>query len=73
MSHSKLIKPGFLQEVFEKQARLAVYPDPLCALICDEYIDICHNFDVSQIQESWSWRNVHLGRELAKQLIDEKG
>ena len=34
---------------------------------------MCKDLDLSKIQESWSWRNVHLGRELAKELIDEKG
>ena len=73
MSHSKSISPAFLQGIFYIQAHVAAYSDPLEALLCDEYVDICKDFDTSQLQESWSWRNVHVGRELARQLIDEKG
>jgi hypothetical protein len=65
--------PSFLQELYERQASQADLSDPLDALINDEYISICRDFDLTQIQDSWSWRNTHLARELAKILIDGKG
>ena len=61
----------WLQTQFEGQSQ--VYSDPLEALICDEQISLCMAFDTTVIQESWSWRNVHVGRELAKLLFDGQG
>lgn len=63
----------FLQSVVEKQSHEAHYSDPLTALICEEYVEICRDFDLSQLQESWSWRNTHIARELANMVLDEKG
>ena len=71
MSHLKSIK--FLQEAFKNVADKASFTDPLHALLGNEFIDICNDFDVSHIQESGSWRNVHVGRQLAQELIDENG
>src|SRR5262245_112202 len=63
----------FLQRIFEKNSRAAVPSDPLHRLIRDEFVSICRDFDFTQIQDSWSWRNTHMARELALLLIDEKG
>lgn len=68
-----LNKSTFLQAVFETLAREKVYSDFLEELICDEHVEICRDFDLTHIQESWSWRNTHFARELAKQLIDDNG
>ncbi|MCC5831940.1 MAG: hypothetical protein JJU12_02735 [Chlamydiales bacterium] len=66
-------KPAFLQWAFEKTARDRTFSDPLEELLCSEFIEISRDFDLTQIQDSWSWRNVHTARELAILLIDEKG
>ena len=39
----------------------------------DEHIDICRAFDETKIQESWSWRNVSLAKEITLFVIDQKG
>src|SRR3984957_15948549 len=64
---------SFLQDVFEKQANESVSSDPLQVLLNDEFISICRDFDLTQIQDSWSWRNTHVARELSKMLINDKG
>lgn len=73
MSDNSHLHTSFLQKNFEKEAKERTDNDPLQALICDEFVAVCKDFDQTQIQESWSWRNTHLARELAKSLIDEKG
>lgn len=65
--------PTFLQTAFEKIAYANSYKEPLQELLCSEYITICHDFDLTQIQDSWSWRITHLAREIAFFLIDDKG
>jgi hypothetical protein len=72
LSPSKLIK-NFLPQIFEEQVYKNTLREPLQELICNEFVEICKAFDSSKIQESWSWRNTHQGRELAKCLIDERG
>lgn len=64
---------NFLESIFKDYAAQKSFKDNLQALLCEEYIQISQDFEVSKLQESWSWRNVHISRELAKLLIDEKG
>lgn len=73
MQQRALDEPSFLQAPFEKAAREHLFSDPLEELLCGEFIEICRDFDITQIQDSWSWRNTHLARELSYFLIDEKG
>lgn len=68
-----LDRSAFLQAVFEKLSKEQAFEDPLTALLSDEWVELCTAFDLTAIQDSWSWRNVHVGRELAKLLIDNKG
>lgn len=63
----------FLQKSFENAARAHSYVDPLEDLLCNESITLCAEFDQTPFQESWSWRNTHMARELSAHLIDEKG
>lgn len=63
----------FLERFFEKKSKLQKFETPLMALLCDEEIEICQDFDLTLIQDSWSWRNVHVGRELAKKLLTGQG
>ncbi|MCH9627758.1 MAG: hypothetical protein S4CHLAM2_14010 [Chlamydiales bacterium] len=63
----------FLKESFERAAGARTYADPLEDLLCNESITLCTEFDQTHFQESWSWRNTHMARELATYLIDEKG
>jgi len=44
--------------------------DSLQKIICDEHLSICTDFDGAALQDSWSWRNAHLARQLALYLID---
>jgi hypothetical protein len=69
----KLQQLHVLRSTFESVAKKKYISDPLEALILDETISISLDLDETVIQESWSWRNVHLARELALFLIDEKG
>ncbi len=62
-----------LEEIFEKTARSAHYEDALEEILCDENVALCRDFDLTQIQDSWSWRNVQMARLLAGELIDENG
>lgn len=41
--------------------------------LIDDAIKISRDFDETKIQESWSWRNVSMGRSLALFLINSKG
>ncbi len=43
------------------------------ALLCSEFDEICGDFDATKIQDSWSWRNTYIAKELACLLIDDKG
>jgi len=64
---------SFLQDAFEKIARARIYSDSLEELLCSEHLAICRDFDRTQIQDSWSWRNTQMAREAAEFLIDDKG
>lgn len=68
-----MIGPKFLEKVFNNQSEATPFLDPLQALLCDEFIAICRDFDTTKIQDSWSWRNTHSARELSKIIINEKG
>lgn len=67
--------PLYFHVLFENIARLSEEErgDPLIQLLCDENIETCHNFDISHLQESWSWRNVSQARQLAQLLTDSHG
>jgi hypothetical protein len=47
--------------------------DPLYSLFTNDYLEISKDFDLTYLQDSWSWRNAYLARELATFLFDEKG
>lgn len=66
-------KKQFLESLFVSHAEEAYHSTPLTDLLCGEFIGRCQQFDRSQLQDSWSWRNVHIGRQLAKLILDEKG
>jgi len=69
----EIFKKTFLMESFEKKAHEQTLSGPLTALLLDEYIETCRDFDLTNLQQSWSWRNIHVARGLAKELIDLKG
>jgi hypothetical protein len=72
-SHKAVSPAMLLQNVFEEQVKKGDFSDPLEALLLDEFVDLSRDFDATQIQDSWSWRNAHVARELAIMLVDEKG
>lgn len=61
----------FFEAAFEMHAKNP--EEPLEALLEGEFVSICRDFDRTQLQESWSWRNAHVARELAKMLLNDKG
>lgn len=63
----------FLEAIFEKLSSRKPLEDPLQALLAEDWVQLCNAFDLTSIQESWSWRNVHMSRTLAKLLIDNNG
>ncbi len=67
--------PRFYEHLHEKIAKkeIAGARDPLEKLLLEEWIDTCKKMDETVLQDSWCWRNVHIARELAYLLIDEKG
>jgi len=64
---------AMLQDVFEMYAAKEPFSDSIEALLLDEAIPFCRDFDLSQIQDSWSWRNTHVARELAILLVEDNG
>jgi hypothetical protein len=70
---SPIDSPSFLQWAFEKTVQSREFSDPLEELLCSEFVEICRDFDLTQIQDSWSWRNTHISRKLALFLIDDRG
>ncbi len=63
----------FFEETFSHIASENQKEDPLQVILCEENIEMCRRFDLSKLQEGWSWRNVHCARELASLLLNEKG
>lgn len=61
------------QQTFEKQALSFEVSDPLERAIMDEMVQLSTDFDLSQFQQSWSWRNLYLARVLSRELINERG
>lgn len=65
--HSEFLNSIFLSSVKSH------FEDDLEALLTDEYVVRCSDFDRTQIQDSWAWRNTFIARELAERLIDDRG
>lgn len=57
------------REIAEKQT----FSSELEILLFSENFDLCISFDISQLQSSSSWRNLHIAREIANLLINESG
>lgn len=74
MKESFIDSLSFLEETFSQSIKQRVSKEhPLAQLFEKEYIQMSHDLDQTQLQESWSWRNVQEARSLATFLINDKG
>ncbi|MEZ5315220.1 MAG: hypothetical protein R3E91_03290 [Chlamydiales bacterium] len=67
------LENAFLQQIFEKVVLNHNFSNPLEELLCSEFIQISRDFQLTKIQDSWSWRNAYTSKKLAVLLIDDQG
>lgn len=75
---SSVDDPEFYQKIFVALTRnrkriLKESPDPIRAIVAEEYGQLSYRLDESEIQESCSVRNVLKSRAIANFLIDDEG